>query len=183
MMKRYLCFYFAIAVISLTACTSSQTPQVPQLPAVQPKVVTLDNTVKVVAGETVYVPIYSHIYTVERDRTWNLTATLSVRNTDQTYPVIIASVDYYDSNGSLLRKYLEQPIELKPLASTNFIVDQNDVSGGAGAAFIVEWVAQSKVSSPVIEAIMINTVGNQGLSFVSNGRVIKSRTSGQSSGQ
>lgn len=105
----------------------------------------------------------------------NLTATLSVRNTDLTHPMIVASVKYYDNNGKLVRKYLERPVELGPLASTNFVVDQEDTSGGSGAAFVVEWVTQKEVSVPVIESVMINTSGNQGLSIVSPGRVIKSR--------
>lgn len=172
-MKQYLGL---IVAISLTACAPSQPAQAP---ATQLKPVTLDNTVKIITGQTVYVPIYSHIYTVEQNRTMNLTATLSVRNTDLTHPLIVSSVNYYDTNGKLVRKYLEQPVELRPMAATNFVVNQEDVSGGAGAAFIVEWVAQQQVSAPVIEAVMINTGGNQGLSFVSPGRVIKTRGTGK----
>jgi hypothetical protein len=71
---------------------------------------------------------------------------------------------------------LEQPVELGPLASASFVVNQEDTSGGSGAAFVVEWVARQQISAPVIEGVMINTAGNQGLSFISPGRVIKSRT-------
>lgn len=165
-----------LLVMLLTACTLSKTPAEPATPL---KVVTLDNTVKIVAGQTVYVPVYSHIYAWEQNLTVNLTATLSVRNSDLTHPIIVVSVSYYDSRGKLVRDYLEQPIELEPLASTDFVVDQEDTSGGSGAAFVVEWVAQQKVSLPVIEAVMINASGNQGISFVSSGRVIKSRADDQ----
>lgn len=120
-------------------------------------------------------PVYAYIYTGEQNRTWDLTTTLSVRNTDQTHPIIIRSVDYFAGNGTLVRNYLEQPVELNPLAATEFVVAQADRSGGVGASFVVEWVAQTTVSAPVVEAVMINTLGNQGLSFVSPGRVIKSR--------
>ncbi|WP_413264866.1 DUF3124 domain-containing protein [Floridanema flaviceps] len=160
-------------LVLLTACTA---PEKPIEPVTQLKAVTLDNRVKIIGGQTVYVPIYSHIYIWERGRTMELTSTLSVRNTDLTHPIIIASVNYYDSNGKLVRKYLKQPVELPRLASTNFIVDQEDTSGGAGASFIVEWVTQKQVSVPVIEAVMINASGNQGVSLVSPGRVIKTRT-------
>jgi hypothetical protein len=105
----------------------------------------------------------------------DLTATLSVRNTDMTNPIIIAAVNYYDTDGKLVRKDLAQPVELRPLAATSFIVDQEDTSGGSGASYLVEWVAQKEVSNPVIEAVMIHTGGNQGVSFVSPGRVIKTR--------
>jgi hypothetical protein len=174
-MKRCLSYpaiILGIAVIALTAC---KTPETPPAPAAQLKPVTLDNTIKIAAGQTLYVPVYSHIYTWDQSRTINLTATLSIRNTDLNHPIVIAAVNYYSTNGALVRKYLEHPVELGSLASTSFIVDQDDGSGGSGAAFLVEWVAQVDVSAPIVEAIMINTAGNQGLSFVSSGRVIKSR--------
>lgn len=171
-MKRYLCSFLILLVVLLTACTASQTPTEP---ATSLKAVTLDSTVKVVAGQTVYVPVYSHIYRWDRRQTMNLTATLSVRNTDLTYPIVITAIHYYDSNGKLVRQYLAQPGELGALASAAFVIDQEDTSGGTGAAFIVTWIAQKNVSSPVIEAVMINTTGNQGVSFVSPGRVIKSQ--------
>jgi len=171
-MKRSLFAYFIILVLFLTGCTESQTLQESATPL---KTVTLDNTVKIVTGQTIYVPVYSEIPMWEQRRTMELTATLSIRNTDNTHPMIIAAVNYYDVNGKLIRQYLEEPSELPPLASTNFVIAQEDRSGGISASFIVEWVAQQKISAPVIEAIMINTSGNQGLSFVTTGRVIKSQ--------
>lgn len=163
---------FLLMLLMLTGCTTDQ-----PLPAAPPppKVVTLDSSMNLVAGQTVYVPIYSYIYTVEQRRVIDLTATLSLRNTDPTQPIIISSVNYFNGSGALVRKYLEQPVQLEPLAATEFVVEQQDTSGGSGAAFVVEWVAQTPVSNPVIEAVLINTLGNQGISFVSSGRVIKSR--------
>lgn len=172
-MKHFLCCYLLIAVLLLTGCDSS--PQTPPPQATQLKPVTLDNTAKITAGQTVYVPIYSQVHMWDQSRTMDLTATLSVRNTDLAQPLIVSSVNYYDTNGRLIRKYLERPGELAPLAATSFVVNQQDNSGGTGAAFVVEWVAQQTVTTPVIEAIMINTSGNQGVSFISAGRVIKSR--------
>lgn len=166
---RWVCW---IVILFLTAC---ETAQAPQAPAPQLKTVAIDQA-KLVTAQTVYVPIYSHIYMVEPGRKMNLTATLSVRNTDLSQPIIVTAANYYDTNGKLVRKYLDKPIELGALAATEFVIAQEDVSGGSGAAFIVEWGAQKKTSTPVIEAVMINTSGNQGVSFISPGRVIKSRT-------
>lgn len=175
-MKRSLCCYFTCLFMLLAACSSSNPASEPEIPL---KTVTLDNTVKIIAGQTVYVPIYSSIFMWDQKRTIDLTATLSVRNTDLTNPMIISSVNYFDSRGKLIRKYLQQPVELGALSSTNFVVDQQDTSGGSGASFVVEWVAQKEVSQPVIESIMINTSANQGISFISAGRVIKNRASGK----
>lgn len=177
-MKQFIRCYCLVLVACLTACA----PPKPTPEAVAPlKPITLDQKVKIIAGQTVYVPIYSHIFMWDQSRTMDLTATLSVRNTDLKQPIIIAAVHYYNNRGQLVRKYLAQPIELGALASTDFVVNQDDSSGGAGAAFVVEWVSQHTVSAPVIESIMINTSGNQGVSFVSPGRVIKYRGNVQNS--
>lgn len=178
-MKLYPLFYSAIAVIVLTSCTSPEIP--PQPPAntnqvsQSQKVVTLDENFKIVMGQTIYVPVYSQIYHGDGKRIFNLAATLSIRNTDLTNPIIINSVRYYDSNGKLVKQYLERPIQLATLASTDFVIDRTDNSGGLGANFIVEWVAQTEVSEPVIEAVIIGTDFQQGISFISPGRVIKSQ--------
>ena len=105
--------------------------------------------------------------------TFNLTTTLSLRNTDLSHPVTFLSVRYYDSAGTLVRAYLEEPHRLAPLASTEVVVEERDTAGGAGANFIVEWTADAPVTAPVVEAIMISTTQGQGLSFVSPARVLE----------
>ena len=126
-------------------------------------------------GQTVYVPVYSHIFADDRyrDRPFLLTATLSVRNTDPERPFTLHRVDYYDSEGALLQRYLGAPITLAPLASTHYIVPESEAKGGAGAKFLIEWQAPAAVSEPIIEAVMIGTKLQQGISFISTGRAIK----------
>jgi len=124
-------------------------------------------------GQTVYVPIYSHIYSGDRERPFLLTAILSVRNTDPTHSITISTVDYYSSDGKLIKKYIDRPVELKPLASARYIVPESDSSGGSGANFIVKWKADSDVNKAIVEGIMIGTKMQQGISFVSRGQVIK----------
>lgn len=156
-----------------TAACEPTVSSPPAAPTLEP--VTLDDTVTLASGQTLYVPVYSHIYMVQEGRTINLTTTLSIRNTDRAQPMILTAVDYYDSQGNLVSNYLENPAQIDPLASAEFVVPQEDTSGGIGASFLVEWVAQTELSDPVVEAVMINTQGNQGLSFVSPGRVIETR--------
>jgi hypothetical protein len=167
---------FALLALLATACEPSRsTAELKEAPL---KSVPLPAAAQIATGQTIYVPIYSYIYMWDQNRTMDLTATLSIRNTDRAHPLIVTAVNYYDSRGKLLRSYLEQPVELGVLSSTQFVVNQQDVSGGAGASFVVEWVASTPVSDPVIESVMINTSGNQGLSFVSPGRVVKRREKG-----
>ncbi len=126
-------------------------------------------------SQTVYVPIYSHIYADDRfrDRPFQLTATLSIRNTDPEHPLTLTSVRYYDSQGKLLRHYLAQPQTIAPLSSIRFIVPESDSLGGSGAKFLVDWKAEEAVVEPIVESVMIGTKLQQGISFVSMGRVIK----------
>jgi hypothetical protein len=126
-------------------------------------------------SQTVYAPVYSQIYAEDRYKgnPFLLTVTLSIRNTDSVKPFTLKSVDYYDSNGNLLQKYLDKPITLGPLASTHYLVPESEAKGGVGAKFLVEWEAATAVSEPIIESVMIGTRMQQGISFISTGRVIK----------
>jgi hypothetical protein len=129
--------------------------------------------VRLSSGQTVYVPIYSHIYSGDRERPVLLAATLSIRNTDPRNQITITTVDYYDSNGKLIKHFLDQPLQLAGMASTRYVIGESDKSGGSGANFIVKWAAQKKINPPIIEAVMISTKMQQGISFISRGHVIQ----------
>jgi hypothetical protein len=124
------------------------------------------------AGQTVYVPIYSHIYSGLKGRPFNLAATLSIRNTDPKHSIRLVSVKFYDSEGKLIKAYLDNPAELKAMASTRYILTEADSAGGSGANFLVKWTSKTKVNPPLIEGVMIGTRSGQGISFVSRGQVI-----------
>jgi hypothetical protein len=98
---------------------------------------------------------------------------LSVRNTSVDKPITVSSVQYYDTNGTLIRSFLARPLELKPLATAEFLVERNDAKGGSGANFLVDWVSKEIVSEPIIESVMIDTSAQQGVSFTCGGVVVK----------
>lgn len=123
-------------------------------------------------GQHVYVPVYSHIYGGNQERPFNLAVTLSIRNTDPRLSLSLMAVDYYNSEGTLLKHYVEKPVELAPMSAVRYVVKESDTSGGSGASFLVYWSAFQPVSIPVIESVMIGTQSQQGISFVSPGRVI-----------
>jgi len=123
-------------------------------------------------GQTLYVPVYSHIYGGNKERPFHLAVTLSIRNTDKAQSISLVEVDYYDSGGKLLRHYLDKPVELGPMASTRYIVKESDTEGGSGANFLVEWRSAQPVSIPIIESVMIGTQSQQGISFTSRGQMI-----------
>ena len=123
-------------------------------------------------GQTLYVPAYSDIPFIDETRRFQLAVTLSVRNTDAAQAIQIMSVRYFDAEGRFLHAYVEPLRRLGPLASTTFVVHEHDTRGGAGASFLVEWRAEVPVHAPVVEAIMIGTSSQQGISFLSPGRVL-----------
>ncbi len=57
-------------------------------------------------GQTIYVPAYSHIYTGNKESPSLLAVTLSIRNTDPSHLIKVLSVDYYETQGTLLKKYI-----------------------------------------------------------------------------
>ena len=123
-------------------------------------------------GQTVYVPLYSNIFVGDREIAWQLSALLSINNTDPAQPITITRVDYYDSDGKLVRKYLEKSKKLNPMGSAYFYVKTSDTAGGWGANFLVEWTSEKKVNEPIVESLMSGMRGNHSVSFISPGRVI-----------
>jgi hypothetical protein len=125
--------------------------------------------------DTTYVAIYSEIYNKTKDSRFNLTATLSLRNTSFTHSIYISAVDYYNSAGERIKMFLENPIELKPMQSMEYVIEEKDKSGGTGANFIINWAADSPAAEPIFEGIMISTNGQQGISFTSTGVSISNK--------
>lgn len=127
-----------------------------------------DDKISLSDGQTIYVPVYSHIYIGNRKKPFPLTATLSIRNIDPKYRIKITAVDYYGSQGKLLKKYVDKPATLNPLESLEYIIAEKEERGGAGANFIVKWKSDQLVNSPIVESVMVEHRGY----FTSRGRVI-----------
>jgi hypothetical protein len=132
---------------------------------------------KIVNGQTLYAPIYSQVVTADGGHPFNLAATLFVRNTDRSKPIILTRVEYFDSGGKSLRSFIKSPIKIEPMASVDFFIEESDETGGPSPSFLVEWVATEAVSSPLVESVMIGTTGSQGVSFTCQARVVQSRSS------
>ncbi len=128
-------------------------------------------TANPVEGQVVYVPAYSHVYHRANDP-YLLTITLSVRNTSTDSPIVVKTVRYFDTKGREVKSYLDKPVRLPALGTTEVIVEREDSLGGSGANFLVEWYANTPVTEPIIEAIMIGTTSGQGISFARRGSVI-----------
>jgi len=124
------------------------------------------------SGQTVYVPAYSHIYSGNRERPFMLTITLSIRNIDPNHYLTISQINYYETQGKLLKRHIDKPFNLKPLESLRYVIPESDKGGGSGANFVVKWHSDKLLNPPIIESIMIGARNQQGISFTSRGKVI-----------
>lgn len=120
-------------------------------------------------GQAIYVPAYSHIYVGNDETPTLLTVTASIRNIDQKHSIKVTKVDYYETQGTIVKKIIDSAVNLKPLESIRYVIPYKDKTGGSGANFIVEWKSDQFVNPPIVETIMI---GRQGISFTSRGQVL-----------
>lgn len=126
--------------------------------------------------DTVYVPIYSDVYSEPKDARFQLTATLSLRNTSLRDSLFISRIDYYDTDGAKVREYIkDKTLVLKPMQSLEYVIAEKDTDGGYGANFIICWGARNHFVNPVFQGVMLSTYGTQGISFVTDGVSISER--------
>jgi hypothetical protein len=131
-------------------------------------------------GQTVYVPVYSHVQhgnldSKGRPEVLLLSSMLSIRNVDPDHGITVSSVRYYDTAGKLLREYLPAPLALGPLGSTDVFVEHKDSLGGTGANFMVDWNAETPASAPLLETVNAYFFGAQSGVFTSRGVAVKER--------
>ena len=112
-----------------------------------------ESGIKLWTSQTVYVPIYSSIFVRGEKVSLNLSANVIVRNTDSANSIQITEVIYYNSEGELIKSYLNSPKKLKPMVSTYFLIEAAEDKGGWGSNFIIKWESVNKVTQPLIEAI------------------------------
>jgi hypothetical protein len=121
-----------------------------------------------VNGKT-YLPVYSHVYHIHDQRTFDLTITISIRNLSPSDSLYIINADYYNTAGDKIRQYVESPVFVKPLETLEIVIAEEDREGGSGANFIFDWAMKDHKNPPVFEAVMISTYSGQGISFLTRG--------------
>jgi hypothetical protein len=121
----------------------------------------------------VYVPAYSSIRIGSGKTTLDLATTLSIHNVSDSAPLVLEKIDYFDTAGSLVERYLPKPIAIRPFGTVEIFVPKEDTRGGTGANFLISWAATGAMPDPVIETVMIGAIGNNSYSFVSQGRAIR----------
>jgi hypothetical protein len=126
-------------------------------------------------GQSLYLPIYSHIWHGEMDKRGQPARTLvsvsvSIRNTDPVKSIQVISAQYYDTDGRMLKEYVPSPRTIGPLGTVELFVPRSDDSGGSGANFLISWKAEKPASPPVVEGLHANLPVGRSLAFTSSAR-------------
>ena len=122
------------------------------------------------AGQTLYLPIYSHIWHGDSDRAGQPAKTLvsvsvSIRNTDPKLPIRITSAQYFDTDGKKLREYLSTPKVIGPMGTFELFVPRSDDTGGSGANFVIRWNADKPTSPALVQGLHANMPAGRAIAF------------------
>lgn len=131
-------------------------------------------------GQTLYLPIYSHLYHGDLDSSGKpaeelLSAHVSIRNTDTRGILKVSSARYFDTDGKMLKEYIPTPRSVAPMGTLELFVPYRDVSGGSGANFVITWSADVAINPPLVEAVHAEVRASRGLVFVTSARPILPR--------
>lgn len=129
-----------------------------------------DQLPKMGQQHAVYVPAYSNLYYENDLRKAYFTVVLSLRNVSFTDSVYFDQIQFYSSEGKLLKEFNDKILVLRPMESFEYIVESPNKQGGPGANFIINYVTKTNLKNPpFIEAVMLGTIGNYGFAFTSPG--------------
>lgn len=172
-MRNFLLFFAVAAALLLAGCGDRPGERVAETIKEAGHFHPVQKSVEgMTVRHTVYVPAYSHIYT-SKDMYEELGITLSVRNTDPERRLLVEKILYYNTEGSLVETFLSEPHVLDPMGTIDFVVNLQDMRGGSGANFTVEWAGESELFLPVIQAVMVNVSGAKAFAFATDGVTVK----------
>ena len=124
-------------------------------------------------GQSLYLPVYSHIWHGEMDKKGAPTRALmsvsvSIRNTDLARPIRILSAQYYDTDGRKLREYVPAPRSVAPMGTLEIFVPRSDDTGGSGANFVIVWKSDAPASPPLVEGVHASLQAGRSVAFVTS---------------
>jgi hypothetical protein len=85
-----------------------------------------------------FVPLHSTVITGAGRTRLNFSGSLSIHNTSARHVLVIDAIEYRDAAGQLLQSYVPQAIGLRPFASIQVGIAQEDTRGGVGPSFVVD---------------------------------------------
>jgi len=130
-------------------------------------------------GQSLYLPVYSHIWHGDVDSSGRPAKTLvsilvSIRNMGPVKPIRLMSAQYFDTDGKRIKEYVASPTMIKPMGTYEIFVPRGDDTGGSGANFVVAWQSDSPASLPLIEGVHANLPAARSIAFITTARPIPS---------
>lgn len=169
MQTKHIAFYL-YAVVFFIACSSKENNSAKESKmALDSEEVSTSKAENLANNDTVYVPVYSEIFSRDDKNQLLLTSTLSIHNTSLKDSLYIYKIEYYSTDGKLIRNYIKNGKWLKPLQTKNIVIDQIDKEGGVGANFIVYWGSNKKGLKPLMQSVMVIADGPKSFAFTSDG--------------
>jgi len=128
-------------------------------------------------GQSLYLPIYSHVWHGDMDNKGQPMRTLvsvsvSIRNTDSAKSIRITSAQYYDTDGKRLKEYVTAPRVIRPMGTYELFVPRSDDSGGSGANFVIIWKADTPASLPIVEGFHANLPVGRSIAFTTSAKAL-----------
>jgi hypothetical protein len=129
------------------------------------------------SGQTLYLPVYSHIWHGEADNRGELARSpmsvlVSIRNTDLVRPMRVTSAVYFDTDGRRVKDYMPTPKTVAPMGTLELFVPRSDDKGGSGANFVIVWKSDAPVNPPLVEGVHANLPAGRSIAFVTSARPI-----------
>lgn len=113
-----------------------------------------------------FVPLHSTLIGQGGVTRLNLSGSLSIHNASATDLLAVQKIDYRGGSGQIVESYLSEPIYLRPYASMQIVIAQDDVRAGVGASFTVDWATPPGGDEPAIDAVMAGFAGTRSYSFI-----------------
>lgn len=145
-------------------------PQTAQPLIVSPDATAPAPTQKLAVRARTFVPFHSTLIGQGGVTRLNFSGALSIHNASAKNVLAIDKIEYRNGSGELIESYVSDPIYLKPYASLQVIIAQDDVRGGTGASFTVDWSTVEASDEPLIETIMASFTGPHSFTLLSTGR-------------
>jgi hypothetical protein len=158
MRKQFISLFFLLSLLSLSASADE---------------------VQLSRGQMLYLPIYSTIWHGDthpikgEPMKSSMSALVSIRNTSMKTPIKVVSARYYNTDGKLIKEFVNSPKAIVPLGTLELFIEKSEAAGGSGANFLIQWEAANDTNAPIVEAVHIDNQASRPYSFITTARVIQ----------
>lgn len=126
-------------------------------------------------GQTLYVPIYSHMLGGGASGSNALAGTLYIRNVDPLGAITVTAIESYDHDGRRGRSIGARPLNLEPLQIEEYVLPPEITKGGTATSLLLRWNASAPVNAPIVECVMANAKTGQVLFVVRAQELVDTR--------